>query len=39
MAIEAGAMNGIIAADKTTETFLNSIGKKSLEIFHSDDDA
>ncbi len=39
MAIEAGAMNGIIATDKTTEAFLNSIGKESQEIFQSDEDA
>ena len=39
MAIEAGAMNGIIAADKTTEMYLDSIGKKSQRIFQSDQDA
>jgi 3-isopropylmalate/(R)-2-methylmalate dehydratase large subunit len=39
MAIEAGAMNGIIAADDITETFLQSIGKKSQEIYQSDEDA
>jgi 3-isopropylmalate/(R)-2-methylmalate dehydratase large subunit len=39
MAIEAGAMNGIIAADETTTAFLDSIGKKPKEIFQSDDDA
>lgn len=39
MAIEAGAMNGIIAADETTEAFLNSIGKESQEKFQSDADA
>jgi len=39
MAIEAGAMNGIIAADKTTEEFLENVSNVSFEKFRSDDDA
>ena len=39
MAIEAGAMNGIIAADETTLNFLESIGKKPAAMFQSDDEA
>jgi 3-isopropylmalate/(R)-2-methylmalate dehydratase large subunit len=39
MAIEAGAMNGIIAADEITSQFLKRITEKSYEIFQSDADA
>ncbi|MCB9210549.1 MAG: 3-isopropylmalate dehydratase large subunit [Ignavibacteriales bacterium] len=39
MAIEAGGMNGIIAADKITEEFVNSKGVYEYDIFKSDDDA
>lgn len=42
MAIEAGGMNGIIAADKTTKKYLNEIDspwRTDYEIFESDDDA
>jgi 3-isopropylmalate/(R)-2-methylmalate dehydratase large subunit len=39
MAIEAGAMNGIIAADETTEAYLKAIAKSSGEKFYSDPDA
>ncbi|MEE9429826.1 MAG: 3-isopropylmalate dehydratase large subunit [Melioribacteraceae bacterium] len=39
MAIEAGAMNGIIAADSVTEEFVRSKGITDYEIFKSDDDA
>jgi 3-isopropylmalate/(R)-2-methylmalate dehydratase large subunit len=39
MAIEAGAMNGIIAADHITEEFLKRVSHKPYEIFHSDTDA
>jgi 3-isopropylmalate/(R)-2-methylmalate dehydratase large subunit len=39
MAIEAGAMSGIIAADKVTENFLKGRSDKSYEIFNSDADA
>lgn len=39
MAIEAGAMNGIIACDKTTESYLNEIGVTEYEKFQSDPDA
>lgn len=39
MAIEGGGMNGIIAADKVTEEFVQSKGVTEYEIFTSDDDA
>ncbi len=39
MAIEAGAVNGIIAADETTLTFLADKRKTDFEIFASDEDA
>jgi 3-isopropylmalate/(R)-2-methylmalate dehydratase large subunit len=39
MAIEAGAMNGIIAADKVTESYLQNINKAPKEIIQSDNDA
>ena len=39
MAIEAGAMNGIIAADKTTEDYVRARTNKSYELFFSDSDA
>ena len=39
MAIEAGAMNGIIAADKVTEAFLSLQGKKITQAVESDPDA
>ena len=39
MAIEAGAMNGIIAADKTTRDYLKGIDKNHGEFFTSDTDA
>jgi 3-isopropylmalate/(R)-2-methylmalate dehydratase large subunit len=39
MAIEAGAMSGIIAADKTTEKFLEGRTDQSFEIYKSDADA
>jgi 3-isopropylmalate/(R)-2-methylmalate dehydratase large subunit len=39
MAIEAGAMNGIIAADETTEEYLKKVSKISFEKFRSDNDA
>ena len=39
MAIEAGGMNGIIAADKVTEDYVKSKTNKSYEIFNSDSDA
>jgi len=39
MAIEGGAMNGIIAADSVTEEYLRSRGVTEYEIFHSDPDA
>lgn len=39
MAIEAGGMNGIIAADEVTEAYIKDRTDKSYEIFHSDDDA
>jgi 3-isopropylmalate/(R)-2-methylmalate dehydratase large subunit len=39
MAIEAGGMNGIIAADAVTESYVKERSKKSYEIFHSDPDA
>jgi 3-isopropylmalate/(R)-2-methylmalate dehydratase large subunit len=39
MAIEAGAMNGIIAADSVTEDYVKSKGVVDYEIFNSDTDA
>lgn len=39
MAIEAGAMNGIIAADAVTESYVRERTNKSYEIFNSDPDA
>lgn len=39
MAIEGGGMNGIIAADKVTEEFVQSKGVTEYEIFNSDEDA
>ena len=39
MAIEAGAMNGIIAADSVTEAYVKERTNKSYEIFKSDPDA
>jgi 3-isopropylmalate/(R)-2-methylmalate dehydratase large subunit len=39
MAIEAGAMNGIIAADKVIEEYVKERTDKPYEIFHSDADA
>ena len=39
MAIEAGAMNGIIAADAVTESYVKERTNKSYEIFNSDPDA
>jgi 3-isopropylmalate/(R)-2-methylmalate dehydratase large subunit len=39
MAIEAGAMNGIIAADKVIEDYVKERSSKDYEIFNSDDDA
>ncbi len=39
MAIEAGGMNGIIAADAVTEAYVKERTNKSYEIFHSDPDA
>lgn len=39
MAIEAGGMNGIIAADEVTENYLKQKTDKIYEIFHSDYDA
>jgi len=39
MAIEAGAMNGIIAADSVTEEFVKSKGITDYEVFKSDADA
>ncbi|MHB1686912.1 MAG: 3-isopropylmalate dehydratase large subunit [Ignavibacteriaceae bacterium] len=39
MAIEAGAMNGIIAADAVTEAYVKERTDKPYEIFHSDPDA
>lgn len=39
MAIEAGGMNGIIAADEVTEAYVKERTNKSYEIFRSDDDA
>ena len=39
MAIEAGAMNGIIAADKVIEDYVKERSAKSYDIFNSDEDA
>ncbi len=39
MAIEAGAMNGIIAADSVTEAYVKARTNKPYEIFRSDADA
>ncbi len=39
MAIEAGGMNGIIAADEVTEAYVRARSNKPYEIFHSDPDA
>lgn len=39
MAIEAGAMNGIIAADATTESYVKQRTNNPYEIFNSDKDA
>ena len=39
MAIEAGGMNGIIAADEVTKKFVNQKTDQSYEIFNSDEDA
>lgn len=39
MAIEAGGMSGIIAADEITETYIKERTDKSYEIFNSDADA
>lgn len=39
MAIEAGAMNGIIAADKVIEDYVKERSTNSYDIFKSDDDA
>jgi 3-isopropylmalate/(R)-2-methylmalate dehydratase large subunit len=39
MAIEAGAMNGIIKADKVTEDYVKQRTSKPYEIFESDADA
>lgn len=39
MAIEAGGMNGIIAADKITEEYVNSKGVYEYDMFKSDSDA
>ena len=39
MAIEAGAMNGIIEADDITKEFLQNITQKPYTIFKSDSDA
>jgi 3-isopropylmalate/(R)-2-methylmalate dehydratase large subunit len=39
MAIEAGAMNGIIAADAVTEAYVKERTNKPYEIFNSDSDA
>jgi len=39
MAIEAGAMNGIISADKITEDYVKERSDKEYEIFQSDSDA
>jgi 3-isopropylmalate/(R)-2-methylmalate dehydratase large subunit len=39
MAIEAGAMNGIITADEVVESYVRERSNKKYEIFHSDSDA
>jgi len=39
MAIEAGAMNGIIAADETTDRFLSQVTGRTYEKVQSDADA
>jgi 3-isopropylmalate/(R)-2-methylmalate dehydratase large subunit len=39
MAIEAGAMNGIIAADEVTEHYIKERTSAEYEIFNSDPDA
>lgn len=39
MAIEAGGMNGIIAVDDVTRSFLNEIGVENYDEFHSDENA
>lgn len=39
MAIEAGGMSGIIAADEVTEKYVKERTDKPYEIFNSDDDA
>jgi 3-isopropylmalate/(R)-2-methylmalate dehydratase large subunit len=39
MAIEAGGMNGIIAADEVTIQYVKQRTEKSFQIFNSDDDA
>ncbi len=39
MAIEAGAMNGIIAADKVIENYVKERSNKSYDLFTSDEDA
>jgi len=39
MAIEAGAMNGIIAADATTDRFLSQVTSRTYEKVQSDADA
>jgi 3-isopropylmalate/(R)-2-methylmalate dehydratase large subunit len=39
MAIEGGAMNGIIAADSVIEAYVKERTNKPYEIFHSDSDA
>jgi 3-isopropylmalate/(R)-2-methylmalate dehydratase large subunit len=39
MAIEAGAMNGIIEADKTVEKYVKERSDKEYEIFKSDGEA
>jgi len=39
MAIEAGAMNGIIAADAVTEAYVKERTNKPYQIFNSDPDA
>ncbi|HED31260.1 MAG TPA: 3-isopropylmalate dehydratase large subunit [Prosthecochloris aestuarii] len=39
MAIEAGGMNGIIAADEVTEAYVKERSSKPYEIFNSDPDA
>jgi len=39
MAIEAGGMNGIIAADAVTEAYVKAHSSKPYEIFQSDPDA